>query len=87
MFEDIKLHFSHYLVLFVILLAGLTLFLLSSHESTLQLQIVGIVAFFYFLWGIVHHFLEKNLTWFIVLEYLGVAALSLIIIYSLLARV
>lgn len=84
MLEEIHYHLVRYLVLTAILVFGLLFFFLSAHDPSLQLKIVFVSLVAYVLWGVVHHYLGKDLTALIVLEYVLVAAVALIIISSLL---
>lgn len=84
MLEEIHHRLVRYLVLVLILGLGLVFFFLSSHDPSLQLKIVTIVLVAYLLWGVVHHHLDKDLTGLIFLEYLLVAAVTFVIIFSLL---
>jgi len=84
MLEGIQRHFFHYLILLAILFFGLVFFLLSSHEPQLQLKIITLVLFFYVLWGVAHHYLEKTLTLLVFFEYLLVATVAFVIVSNLL---
>lgn len=84
MLEELDHRLVRYLVLVAILVLGLVFFLLSSHDPNLQLKVVGIFLTAYVLWGVVHHYLDKDLAGLIVLEYLLVAVVAFVIIFSLL---
>lgn len=75
MIEDLKSHFSHYLILILILSVGGLVFLLDSNK-TIKFQVGTLIAIAYIFWGIIYHFLEKNLNLKIVIEYLLIGALS-----------
>lgn len=75
MIEDLKSHFSHYLILILILSVGGLVFLLDSNK-TIKFQVGTLIAIAYIFWGMIHHFLEKNLNFKIVVEYLLIGALS-----------
>ena len=76
----------HYLVLIAVLAAELTGFVLFSFDRGLQIGIGLALAIFYALWGIIHHHLNKDLYLAVVLEYLIIAFLGLVIIFSLIVR-
>ena len=84
MLKDTYHSFFRYLILFTILGVGFLFFLLSSHRPQLQLKILLFVLAFYFLWGVIHHYLEKTLTFGVLLEYLLVAGVVFLIILTLL---
>lgn len=84
MLESTQHQFFHYLILLAILFFGLLFFLLSCYKPQLQMKILTFVLFFYLLWGVIHHYLEKTLTFFVFLEYLLVATVAFVVIFSLL---
>jgi hypothetical protein len=87
MFSDLREYLSHYLVLLAILGGGLFLFLFFSHSPQAQLQITFLIASTYLIWGLVHHYLKKDLNWLVVVEYTLVAAFSVMVIYTVLKQV
>lgn len=86
MFTDILTYLSHYLTLAVILGGGGLVFFFFAHSQQIQFWIGVIMALAYLLWGIVHHYLKKDLNWLIVVEYTLVAIFSIVVIYSVLAQ-
>ncbi len=76
MMEEIKKHILHYLALFLILGFGFFGLLSFSHQPDFQRLIVLTMALLYMVWGIVHHLLENNLRFKIVVEYTLVSALA-----------
>lgn len=82
--DGVKHNFLRYLILLVILSSGLLFFFLSAHDPRLQLRIITLVLFFYILWGVLYHFLDKTLTILVFFEYLLVAAVVFAVIFSLL---
>ncbi len=81
-----KGHLSHYLALLSLLAFGLFFFLYFSYNRTIQALCVIGLSLAYFLWGMVHHYLEKNLYWKVVVEYFLVALLGAILLISLIYR-
>ena len=63
-------HFIHYLVLFAGLLTLSYIFYTFRYSQTYSLIIAFASSFFYLMWGIIHHALEKRLYKEIVFEYL-----------------
>lgn len=80
MLKDIHLHFIHYIFLISILLGGIGVFLVLRANPEKQFISVIVTATLYVIWGMAHHHLEGDLHRKIVLEYLLIAALSVIII-------
>ena len=73
----------HYLVLLAILTIGLVGFFVFSFDSAFQIAILILVAISYVVWGLVHHAVHKDLYWGVVIEYVVVATLGLVIVFSL----
>lgn len=82
--EDIKVHIVHYIILFIILAFGFLAFFYFSFDKNAQRIIIGALSLSYLSWGIIHHFLEKNLNWKIVVEYTLIALLTFVLIGGLL---
>ena len=87
LFLDIKEHFSHYLVLLFILSFGAFAFFYFQRFPQAQIVSVFLTASFYVFWGIIHHYLEGDLHLRIIFEYLAVALLGFLILFSLVSRV
>jgi predicted PurR-regulated permease PerM len=80
-------HLPHYISLFGILAAGAIAFALFNYDRTLQVSVAIAVAFAYIAWGLVHHYLHRDLYVEVMIEYIVVAALGLVILFSLIFRV
>jgi len=77
----------HFLVLLIGLgILSILLFVFRA-DLFVQRMIIVLIALFYFLWGIFHHILEKDLHVKIVLEYLSIAIVGAILLLTLAARV
>lgn len=85
--SDIKEHKTHYLVLAFILIFGALSFFYFRRFSQAQLVSVFLTVSFYVIWGIIHHLLEGDFHLRIVLEYLAVALLGFLILFTLLSRI
>lgn len=79
-------HLPHYTLLFGILLAGFGGLILFSYDKNFQIAISIALAISYVSWGVVHHFLHKDLHIETFIEYIAIAALGLIILFSLVIR-
>ncbi len=76
-------HLPHFLLLAGILFAGFAGLILFSHNSKFQGAVALATASAYVAWGIMHHYLHKDLHWEVFVEYVAVAALGLAILFSL----
>lgn len=76
-------HLGYYISLLAILLVG---FLIAYNSSDKQFQflIVVLTAFFYVLWGVLHHVINHELNSKIVVEYILMAALGTGFVFFLL---
>lgn len=81
--KRITKHFSHYFPLIGILSAGLLGIYLFSYDRVFQVAISISVAVSYVVWGIVHHFIHKDLYLEVVVEYFAIAALGLVVVLSM----
>ena len=79
-------HLLHYLPLIGVLLAGSFAFWFFSYNRAFQIVIAVVMAVFYVLWGVIHHTIHKDLHLSTVVEYVVIASLGLIIIFSLIFR-
>jgi len=80
-------HLPHYLTLLGLLAVGAIGFIFFSYDRIFQIAVLIALAASYVIWGIVHHYLHRDLHLAVVIEYLVVAALGLVIVFSLLFRV
>lgn len=85
--SDIKEHFFHYLTLAFILIFGIIAFIYFRRYPQAQEISIFLTASFYVLWGIVHHYIEGDLHLRIIFEYLAVALLGFVILWSAISRV
>ncbi|MEK7061527.1 MAG: hypothetical protein AAB954_02600 [Patescibacteria group bacterium] len=84
--KGISKHLPHYFVLFGLLFGGILAFVLFSYDRAFQVIVAVAVAVSYVIWGLVHHFIHKDLYFSVVLEYLAIAALGLVMVFSLILR-
>lgn len=81
-----KKHLIHYLILLSLFTFGLFFFVYFGYNRIIQSWCVIAMSIAYFLWGIIHHYLEKNLYLKVVIEYFLVALLGAILVISLIYR-
>jgi len=79
-------HLPHYLSLLGILTLGVVGFALSSYNRALQIFICVLIAVSYVVWGYIHHKIHKDFEVAILIEYIAVALLGLITVFSLIFR-
>ena len=78
---------QHYLPLLGILTSSLVGFLIFSYDKNFQAAVVIAGSLGYASWGLIHHFIHKDLYFSVVLEYFTIAFLGIVIVLSLLFRV
>ena len=86
MHQDSKAHLYHYLVLLLIFLISIIFFNYFRFDHKLQSFIIIATAFSYFIWGIIHHYLEENLYPKVVIEYFLIAFIGSILLISLISQ-
>jgi hypothetical protein len=79
-------HLPHYVPLLGVIFAGLLGFLIFSYDRVFQTFILVAVASTYVFWGIIHHKIHDDLHIMVVVEYLVIATLGLVIVFSILFR-
>ncbi len=84
--KDIKKNLSHYVSLIGILIATFVGFFVFSYDKNFQLAIITSASIAYFIWGIVHHILHKNLSIQVIIEYAVIASLGFVIGVSVIYR-
>lgn len=84
--NNIRGHKFHYLSLILILILDFYLFIYFSFDRTAQIIIAILISFSYGIWGITHHYIERNLNWKIVVEYSLFSIISLMILLTLVVR-
>ena len=82
-----KLHLQAFLILLIILGAGVAAYLYFQHRFWPRLIVVVLTSLAYWLWGIIHHWRKGDLNYLIFWEYslisLIVASLLIFNLYSL----
>ena len=79
-------HLPHYISLIAILVAGLLAFVWFSYDPVFQFGVAVAVAAGYVVWGIVHHYIHRDLYFSVAIEYIAVGILGVVIVASLLFR-
>ncbi len=68
------------------MIAGIMGFLIFPFDKTFQVVLAVAVAFSYIAWGLVHHYIHKDLYPEVIFEYIIMAFLGLILIFSVVFR-
>ncbi len=79
-------HLPHYLSLIGIFVAGFIGFWYFGYDKLFQAAVAIAIAVAYVVWGIVHHYIHKDLYLSVVIEYIVVASLGLVLVFSLVLR-
>ena len=82
MTRDIKDHATDYFILGIWLMMGLWALVWWRSNTTTQLTIMFIMLTGYVIWGTIHHYRLEDLNAKIVLEYGLIAALALVVVWS-----
>lgn len=80
-----KSHAIHFAVLVGILIIGVSVFLYAYGDRSMQLTVGIFTAVAYLVWGIIHHALEKDLHWRIVLEYVLIATIAVVLLMTIIS--
>ncbi len=81
--KQLAKHLPHYLSLAGIFVVGILGFIIFTYDKGFQIAILAALAISYVVWGVVHHHIHKDLYLAVVLEYLAVAILGFVIVFSL----
>jgi hypothetical protein len=84
MIAKIKKHFWYYFSFFCIELSGLGAIFFFVYDRTLQMVVIFLMALFYIVWSIFHHYIHHNLTTKIFIEYVLIGFLGEVILFLLL---
>jgi hypothetical protein len=79
-------HIGHYFSLLGILAATFIGFFVFSYDKNFQLALITASCVSYFVWGIIHHILHKNLSFEVVIEYLIFSSIGFVIGVSVIFR-
>ncbi len=85
--KEFKKYQVHYLFLVVVLFFGFLSFLLVGNDHLMQFRVAALTVAAYTGWGVVHHLLKGDLYLKIVVEYVLVAVLVLVLLWTVLLRV
>lgn len=72
-------HFSHYISLGGIMAATIIGFFLFSYDKNFELALISAASLSYFVWGVVHHIIHKDLNLQVIIEYAVFASIGFVI--------
>lgn len=75
-----KMHVTHFGLLFLILLAGSYIFFLTNSNHSLQLAVGIVLTVFYVVWGLIHHSIQKDLHPKVVIEYILIGLIAIMLL-------
>ena len=81
-----KNHLIHYTPLIGILIAAVFGFVYVSYDIGFRVSLIIAASLAYISWGLVHHYIHKDLNLSVILEYISIAALGVIIGLSIIFR-
>lgn len=84
MYKKINEHVAYYISLIAIFALGAFLIYSVTPNKQLQMLIFVIMAIFYVIWGVLHHFINHELSTKIVVEYILIGTLGIGIMFFLL---
>lgn len=76
-----KAHVLHFIVLLLILSAGVGMFFSARGNNALQLMIGVVTSVAYIAWGIIHHVMQGDLHRKVVIEYVFIGFLAIILLF------
>lgn len=79
-----KAHVLHFIVLLLILAAGVGMFLAAQGNTGLRLMIGVVTSIAYVAWGIIHHTILGDLHRKVVIEYVFIGGIAIILLFIVL---
>ncbi len=76
----------HYMLLIGILFAGFVGLILFSYDRNFQIAVALATGISYVSWGLIHHHIHRDLHFEVFMEYLAVAILGTVILFSLILQ-
>jgi len=80
-------HLPHYLPLLGIYVFGACAFWLFSYDRGFQTAVAVALAVSHVTWGLIHHWMHKDLSLEVAVEYFTVAALGLTVMFTIIYRI
>jgi hypothetical protein len=79
-------HLPHYMLLVGLLLAGFIGLVIFSYDKNFQAAVAIATSASYVGWGVIHHYIHKDLHLEVFIEYIAIALLGLTILFTLILR-
>lgn len=84
--KDFAKDLPHYMLLIGILLAGFAGLILFSYDQNFQIAVAIATGISYVSWGLIHHHIHRDLHFEVFMEYLAVAVLGTVVLFSLILQ-
>ena len=84
MMRKVKTHLPYYSVFMLIAALGFWLLVVNAHVPQARMVSIVLLAFFYIIWGLLHHYIHHDISTKIVLEYVLIGAFGISVIFFLL---
>ncbi len=79
-----KAHTLHFIVLLLILSAGVGMFFVARGDTVLQLVIGMVTSIAYIAWGIIHHVMQGDFHRKVVIEYVFIGGIAITLLFIVL---
>lgn len=79
-----KAHILHFIVLILILSAGVGMFFSARGNTALQLSIGVVTSLGYVSWGIIHHVIQGDFHRKVVIEYVFIGGIAITLLFIVL---
>lgn len=76
----------HYMLLGGVLLAGFAGLIIFSYDKNFQVAVALATGISYVAWGLIHHYIHRDLHFEVFIEYAAVALLGIVVLFSLILR-
>jgi len=86
MIHSFRKYAEHYSVLALLLAIGFAGIVFFRQSIAVEYLVIWWLSFAYVMWGIIHHIIRKDLTVFIVLEYLLIGVIAGVLLSAVVTR-
>lgn len=81
---NMKVHILHFIVLLLILAAGVGMFFAAKGNTGIQLTIGVVTSIAYVAWGVIHHVMHGDLHRKVVIEYVFIGGIAITLLFIVL---
>ena len=83
--KSVSKHMPHYAGLLGIFVLGVIGFVVFRYDQVFQYSLAIALSVSYVVWGIIHHWLHKDLHASVIVEYMAIATLGLVVMIGLIS--